>query len=94
MGNTYRAICKLFREMSTGDTRSYLEDVPNIRGYIARLRTTIEHVIDMGDVDYYYPKDSSDKSMYRIAINPSCVRMKHANGECLFVDYPLWKQLK
>ena len=44
--------------------------------------------------DYYYPKDSSDKSMYRIAINQSCVRMKHANGECLFVDYPLWKQLK
>jgi hypothetical protein len=94
LGNTYRAICKLFREMSTGDTRSYLEDVPNIRGYIARLRTTIEHVIDMGDVDYYYPKDSSDKSMYRIAINQSCVRMKHANGECLFVDYPLWTQLK
>ena len=94
LGNTYRAICKLFREMSMVNTRSYLEDVPNIRGYIARLRTTIEHVIDMGDVDYYYPKDSSDKSMYRIAINQSCVRMKHANGECLFVDYPLWKQLK
>jgi hypothetical protein len=94
LGKTYRAICKLFREVSIADARSYLEDVPNIRGYIARLRTTIEHVIDEEDLDYYYPKDSSDKSMYRIAINPSCVRLKYAGGECLFTDYPMWKELK
>ena len=94
LGNTYRVICKLFRDGAVSDTRSYLEDVPNIRGYIARLRTAIEHVMDSQDIDYYYPKDSSDKSMYRVAINPSCVRLKHSAGECLFTDYPLWKNLK
>lgn len=94
LGNTYRVICTLFREGAVSDTRSYLEDVPNIRGYIARLRTAIEHVMDSDDLDFYYPKDSSDKSMYRVAINPSCVRIKHSAGECLFTDYPLWKQLK
>ena len=94
LGKTYRAICNLFRELPISCARSYLEDVPNIRGYIARLRTAIEHVMDSQDIDYYYPKDSSDKSMYRVAINPSCVRIKHSAGECLFTDYPLWKQLK
>lgn len=94
LGKTYRAICNLFRELPISCARSYMEDVPNIRGYIARLRTTIEHVMDSQDIDYYYPKDSSDKSMYRVAINPSCVRIKHSAGECLFTDYPLWKQLK
>lgn len=94
LGRTYHAICDLFRDFPISDARSYLEDVPNIRGYIARLRTTIEHVMDGDDLDYYYPKDSSDKSMYRVAINPSCVRIKHSAGECIFTDYPLWKQLK
>jgi hypothetical protein len=94
LGRTYHAICDLFRDFPISDTRSYLEDVPNIRGYIARLRTTIEHVMDGDDLDYYYPKDSSDKSMYRVAINPSCVRIKHSAGECLFTDYPFWKVLK
>ena len=94
LGRTYHAICNLFRELPISCARSYMEDVPNIRGYIARLRTTIEHVMDSQDIDYYYPKDSSDKSMYRVAINPSCVRIKHSAGECLFTDYPLWKQLK
>lgn len=94
LGRTYHAICDLFRDFPISDARSYLDDVPNIRGYIARLRTTIEHVMDGDDLDYYYPKDSSDKSMYRVAINPSCVRIKHSAGECLFTDYPLWKQLK
>lgn len=94
LGKTYHAIGNLFREVPIAEARSYLEDVPNIRGYIARLRTTIEHVIDTDDLDYYYPKDSADKSMYRVAINPSCVRLKYSGGECLFVDYPLWKQLK
>ena len=94
LGKTYHAICNLFRDAPIADARSYLEDVPNIRGYIARLRTTIEHIIDNEDLDYYYPKDSADKSMYRIAINPSCVRLKHSAGECLFIDYPMWKELK
>ena len=82
------------REIPITDRRSYLEDVPNIRGYIARIRTAIEHSIDAQDIGYYYPKDSSDKSMYHIAINPSSVRLRYSGGECLFVDYPLWKQLK
>jgi hypothetical protein len=94
LGKTYHAICNLFRDTPIAEARSYLEDVPNIRGYIARLRTTIEHVVDNVDLDYYYPKDSSDKSMYRVNINPSCVRLKHTNGECLFTDYPMWKDLK
>ena len=94
LGRTYYAICDLFRDFPISGTRSYLEDVPNIRGYIARVRTAIEHVMDSDDLDFYYPKDSSDKSMYRVAINPSCVRIKHSAGECLFTDYPLWKQLK
>lgn len=94
LGRTYHAICNLFRDFPISDARSYLEDVPNIRGYIARLRTTIEHVMDGDDLDYYYPKDSSDKSMYRVAINPSCVRIKHSAGECIFTDYPFWKVLK
>ena len=94
LGKTYYAICNLFRDTPIADARSYLEDVPNIRGYIARLRTMIEHVVDNEDIDYYYPKDSSDKSMYRIAINPSYVRLKHSAGECLFTDYPKWKELK
>lgn len=94
LGRTYHAICDLFRDFPISDARSYLEDVPNIRGYIARLRTTIEHVMDGDDLDYYYPKDSSDKSMYRVAINPSCVRIKHSAGECIFTDYPFWKVLK
>ena len=94
LGRTYHAICNLFRDFPISDARSYLEDVPNIRGYIARLRTTIEHVMDGDALDYYYPKDSSDKSMYRVAINPSCVRIKHSAGECIFTDYPFWKVLK
>jgi hypothetical protein len=94
LGKTYHAICNLFREVPIADARSYLEDVPNIRGYIARLRTTIEHVVGADDLDYYYPKDSSDKSMYRVTINPACVRLKYSGGECLFADYPMWKQLK
>ena len=94
LGKTYHTICNLFREVPIAEARSYLEDVSNIRGYIARLRATIEHIIDEESRDYYYPKDSADKSMYRIAINPSCVRLKYAGGECLFTDYPMWKELK
>ena len=56
LGNTYHAICNLFRETPIAEARSYLEDVQNIRGYIARIRTAIAHHIDdQGDmmfVDY------------------------------------------
>ena len=92
LGKTYHLICNLFREVAIPNDRSYLVDVPNIRGYIARLRTTIEHYIDAQDVNYYYPKDSMDKSMYQIAINPANVRIRDSYGEYLFAEYPLWKQ--
>ena len=94
LGQAYRAICNLFRDTPIVCERSYIDDVPNIRGYIARIRTMIENQIDTQDMDYYYPKDSADKSMYRIAINPCFVKIRHAGGECLFTDFPLWKQLK
>jgi len=94
LGNVFHTICNLFRELPMTDARSYLEDVANIRGYIARLRTTIAHHIDAQDVDYYYPKDSQDKSMYHITIDPTKVLIRDAKGECLFTEYPLWKQLR
>ena len=94
LGQAYRAICNLFRDTPIACERSYIDDVPNIRGYIARIRTMIENQIDTQDMDYYYPKDSADKSMYRVAINPCFVKIRHAGGECLFTDFPLWKQLK
>jgi hypothetical protein len=53
-----------------------------------------ENHIETQDINYYFPKDSSDKSMYRIAINPIYVRIRYTGGECLFADFPLWKQLK
>ena len=94
LGQAYRAICNLFRDTPIACEHSYIDDVPNIRGYIARIRTMIENQIDTQDMDYYYPKDSADKSMYRIAINPCFVKIRHVGGECLFTDFPLWKQLK
>ena len=94
LGRTYHAIGKLLREGPMTSEQSYLENVPNIRGYIARIRTMIEHSIDSQDIDYYFPKDSADKSMYHIAINPACVRVRDATGEYPFMDYPYWKQLK
>ena len=94
LGQAYRAICNLFRDTPIACEHSYIDDVPNIRGYIARIRTMIENQIDTQDMDYYYPKDSADKSMYRIAINPCFVKIRHAGDECLFTDFPLWKQLK
>jgi hypothetical protein len=93
LGRTYHAICNLLRDNPITEERSYLDDVPNIRGYIARLRTMIEHHVDSQDLDYYFPKDSSDKSMYRIAINPSCVKIRCSGNECNFLDFPLWKKL-
>lgn len=94
LGHSYRTICNLFRDTPVVCERPYMDDVPNIRGYIARIRTMIENQIEAQDIDYYYPKDSADKSMYRIAINPCFVKIRHAGGECLFTDFSLWKQLK
>ncbi len=92
LGRTYRAICHIFREVPMTE-RSYLENVPNIRGYIARIRALIAHHIDEQDVNYYYPKDSQDKSMYQITIDSSHVKLRTSKGDVAFVDYPLWKTL-
>ena len=94
LGNTYHAICKLFRDVFLGCERSYLEDVPNIRGYIARIRTIITHHIDEQDLNYYYPKDSADKSMYLVTIDPTKIFIRDTYGECMFVDYEFWKTIK
>ena len=94
LGHAYHSICHLFRDIPMHLQRSYLEDVPNIRGYIARIRAIIEHHIAAEDINYYYPKDSSDKSMYHIAIDPRNVRIRHSKEEYLFTEYPLWKQLR
>ena len=94
LGHAYHSICHLFRDIPMHLQRSYLEDVPNIRGYIARIRAIIEHHIAAEDINYYYPKDSSDKSMYHIAIDPRNVRIRHSKDEYPFTEYPLWKQLR
>ena len=94
LGNTYHAICKLFRDVSVACERSYLEDISNIRGYIARLRTMIAHHVDEQDLNYYYPKDSADKSMYLVTIDPTKIFIRDTYGECMFTDYELWKTIK
>ena len=94
LGRTYYAICKLFRDAQNACGHSYIEDVPNIRGYIARVRTLLEHHIAAQDINYYYPKDSADKSMYQILINPQDVVFRSAAGEMAFTEYPLWESLK
>jgi hypothetical protein len=94
LGNTYHAISKLFRDVSLGCERSYLEDVPNIRGYIARIRTIITHHVDEQDLNYYYPKDSADKSMYLVTIDPTKIFIRDTYGECMFTDYEFWKTIK
>ena len=92
LSRTYHAICKLFRDIPNAE-RAYLENVPNIRGYIARIRTLLIHHIDAQDVNYYYPKDSNDRSMYQITIDPMKVMLHSSTGDMPFVDYPLWKTL-
>ena len=93
LGSTYHAICNLFRDTPITDERSYLEDVPNIRGYIARIRTAIAHHIDDQDIRFYTPQDTSDKSRYYIAIDPTKITLRLSSGEIPFMDYPLWKTL-
>ena len=93
LGNTYHAICNLFRDASTDRQRSYLDDVTNIRGYIARIRTMIENQIDAQDINYYYPHDTANKSMYHVMIDPAKILLKTTQQQYLFVDYPYWKTI-
>ena len=71
LGNTFHSIWNLFRDVPVKCERSYLENVSNIRGSIARIRTIITHHMDEQDLNYYYPKDSADKSMYLVTIDPT-----------------------
>lgn len=93
LGHTYYAICNLFRDTPNTQQRSYLDDVNNIRGYIARIRTAIAHHIDAHDINYYLPKDSNDKSMYHIAIDANKVMVHTHTGDIPFTEYPIWKNL-
>ena len=93
LGRTYYAICNLLRETPTCDQRSYLDDVPNIRGYIARLRSMIERHIPEPDVRYYLPNDTADKSRYHVTLDPDAILIRDSQGETKFCDYPLWKKL-
>lgn len=94
LGRTFHAICNLFRDVPMTDERSYLDDVTNIRGYIARIRTIIAHHIAAEDLYYYYPKDSKDRSMYQVTIDPRNVRIRDSRGEYAFVEFPAWKDIK
>lgn len=93
LGHTYHTICNLFRDTPNTQQRSYLEDVNNIRGYIARIRTAIAHHIDVHDVNYYLPKDSIDKSMYHIAIDANKVMIRTHTENIAFKAYPIWKTI-
>ena len=94
LGRTYHAICSLFRDLPSDPQRSYLDDVTNIRGYIARIRTLIENHIDTQDLNYYYPHDTADKSMYHVTIDPAKIIIRTTQQNYLFVDYPYWKNCK
>jgi hypothetical protein len=94
LGKTYHAICTLFRDVAITNERSYLDDVSNIRGYIARIRTAISEHIDQQDAGFYLPQDSLDKSRYHVAIDPTKIRLRDSLGEYPFVEYALWKKLK
>lgn len=94
LGKTYHVICNLFRDAPVSDERQYMEDVNNVRGYIARLRTIIAHHFNDQDINYYYPKNAANKMLYQICIDADKVHIRDTYGEYLFVDYPLWKQLR
>lgn len=89
----FNLITNLFRGNLNANTHTYLEEVNNIRSYITRIRTAITTHIDSEDVSYYLPKDSIDKNMYHITLDPSHIRIRDAKGEYLFQEYPLWKQV-
>lgn len=94
LGHTYHAICNLFRDTPIAEERSYLEDISNIRGYIARIRTAIAHHVDEQDIRFYIPHDTTDKSRYHIAIERSKVKIRTSSGEMPFEEFPLWKTLR
>lgn len=93
LGRAYYGICNLFRDIPMPNSRSYLDEVTNIRGYIARIRTAIAHHIDVADVNYYLPQDSSDKSMYHISIDASNVMLRTHTENIPFTSYPFWKTI-
>lgn len=93
LGHTFHSICNLFRDTPAAEQRSYMDDVPNIRGYIARIRAAIEHYIPSPDSGYYLPKDTADKAHYHVTLNPDAIIIRDARGETPFCEYPFWKQL-
>lgn len=91
--HTFQTMCSLFRDINLKKGHTYLDEVNNIRSYIARIRTLITNQIDPDDINYYLPKDSLHKDMYQVTIDPSRIYIKDATGEYEFVKYPLWKKL-
>lgn len=94
LATSYHMICNLFRDTPVSQDRLYMDDVNNIRGYIARLRTIVAHHIDDQDINYYYPKNAANKMLYQINIDPDKVHIRDSHGEYPFVDYPLWKTMR
>lgn len=94
LGKAYHVISNLFRDTPIEQERDYMEDVNNVRGYIARLRTIISHHIDGQDINYYYPKNALNKMLYQVNIDPDKVTIHDSHGEYLFTHYPLWKTIK
>lgn len=94
LGKSYHVICNLFRDVPVSAERQYMEDVNNVRGYIARLRTIVAHHFSDMDINYYYPKNAANKMLYQICIDPDKVHIRDSYGEYLFTEYPHWKQLR
>lgn len=94
LATTYHLICNLFRDTPVDAERLYMDDVNNIRGYIARLRTIIAHHIDDQDIHFYYPKNAANKMLYQVCIDSAKVHLRDTQGEYLFTDYPLWKTIR
>lgn len=90
---TFNTMCNIFRDTPIDKAHNYLDEVNNIRSYIARIRTVITNVIDSDDLNYYLPKDSLHKDMYQITIDPSHIHIKDAISEYEFTKYPLWKKI-
>ena len=86
-------MCNIFRDTPIDKAHNYLDEVNNIRSYIARIRTIITNVIDSDALNYYLPKDSLHKDMYQITIDPSHIHIKDATSEYEFTKYPLWKKI-
>jgi hypothetical protein len=93
LSKTFYTMCSLFRDIQFMKGHTYLDEVNNIRSYIARIRTLITNHLDPEYINYYLPKDSLLKDMYQVTIDPSRVFIKDATGEYAFIKYPLWKKL-